>query len=227
MPKTLEIFRHVDRWSRPLLSAAVLLFTVTTLKAEDGYRLWLRYDRLPEKMIVIATPRVTSIVVPGESPTLKAIRSELHQGFMGLFGRLVPASSDITSDGAVIVGTPESTPLITRLGWEKQLAALGLDGFRISSTRIRGRFVTVIASSSEIGALYGAFHFLRLIQTAQTIDRLNITEKPNTKQPMGRSVRWAQAGQHSVLTHLVRPRPRGLAWQVALSLKMRPSATCP
>ena len=39
-------------------------------KAEDGYRLWLRYDSLPKEMIEVYLPRVISIVAPGASATL-------------------------------------------------------------------------------------------------------------------------------------------------------------
>ncbi|HYW72299.1 MAG TPA: alpha-glucuronidase, partial [Pyrinomonadaceae bacterium] len=46
------------------------------------------------------------------------------------------------------------------------------------STRIRNHSVIVIASPGETGALYGTFRFLRLLQTLQPIDRLNITERP-------------------------------------------------
>ena len=57
-------------------------------------------------------------------------------------------------------------------------AAVGDEGFIIRSLRIDGQPVTVIAANTDIGALYGAFHFLRLMQTGQPIDRLDITEQP-------------------------------------------------
>ncbi len=41
--------------------------------------------------------------------------------------------------------------------------------------------VIAIASEGEIGALYGAFHFLRLMQTGQPIDRLNVVERPKVQ----------------------------------------------
>src|SRR5262249_34218732 len=52
------------------------------------------------------------------------------------------------------------------------------EGFIIRSTRIADKPVTVIAANSEIGALFGSFHFLRLIQTSQAIDQLDLAEKP-------------------------------------------------
>jgi len=44
--------------------------------------------------------------------------------------------------------------------------------------------VTVIASDSEIGALYGVFHFLRLMQTLQPINTLDVTQKPRVQLRM-------------------------------------------
>ena len=44
--------------------------------------------------------------------------------------------------------------------------------------------VIAIASDGEVGALYGAYHFLRLLQTAQPIDRLDITERPKVQLRM-------------------------------------------
>src|SRR6185503_2751621 len=51
----------------------VLLFAGTITKAEDGYRLWLRYDPLPKQVIDTYRPRIRSLVVPRGSATLDAI----------------------------------------------------------------------------------------------------------------------------------------------------------
>ena len=47
--------------------------------------------------------------------------------------------------------------------------------------KLGGHAITVIASEGEIGALYGAFHFLRLVQTIQPIDNLDVTERPRLR----------------------------------------------
>jgi alpha-glucuronidase len=129
-------------------------------------------------MLDIYRPRVTSIVVQGKSATLDAIRAELTSGCTGLLGSPIQAAENIDRDGAVIVGTPQSSPLIAGLKWERQLADLGPEGFRIRSVKLGRRSVTVIASTGEVGALYGAFYFLRLMQTLQPINNLNVSQKP-------------------------------------------------
>ena len=105
-------------------------------RAEDGYRLWLRYDRLPDRVIDDYRPRLASVVVPGRSATLDAIRAELVDGCSGLIGHPVPVAGDVDRDGAVIVGTPGSSPIIAGLGWGRRLAELGPEGFRIRSVRL-------------------------------------------------------------------------------------------
>jgi alpha-glucuronidase len=166
------------------LGITLQLFVCAIARADDGYRLWLRYDSLPERSVSTYRPRVTSIVVTGSTATFDAIRSELATGCAGLLGRAVPIASEVRQQGAVIVGTPKSSSLIAGLGWNSQLARLGPEGFRIRSIRVGGHLVTVIASDGEPGALYGSFHFLRLIQTLQPIDHLNVNEKPRVQLRM-------------------------------------------
>ena len=167
-----------------VVALAVLFCTAAMTQAEDGYRLWLRYDPLPSKVIEFYREHVTELVVPGNSATLDAVRAELSNGCAGLLGNAVSMANDVDHDGAVIVGTPKSSPQIARLKWEHQLALLGPDGFEIHSLVMARRQVIVIASSTEVGALYGAFHFLRLLQTLQPIDKLNIHEKPRLQLRM-------------------------------------------
>jgi alpha-glucuronidase len=46
---------------------------------------------------------------------------------------------------------------------------------------VNGRPATVIAANRDIGVLYGAFRFLRLIQTRQPVERLDIADAPKVK----------------------------------------------
>ena len=69
-------------------------------QAEDGYRLWLRYDPLPSKVIKFYREHVTELVVPGDSATLDAVRAELSNGCAGLLGNAVSMANDVDHDGA-------------------------------------------------------------------------------------------------------------------------------
>ncbi len=150
----------------------------TTARAEDGYRLWMRYNLLPAQNLDAYRANIASLVVPGNSPTLDATRTELTNACAGLLGAPVPVLPEVDRDGAVIVGTPKSSAVIAGLQMDQQLSGLGAQGFVIRSVKINGHAATVIASAGETGALYGAFRFLRLVQTLQPVDQLDLGEKP-------------------------------------------------
>src|SRR5262245_21007763 len=105
-----------------LILSLIALLPPLSVAAEDGYRVWLRYDPLPKEMIDVYRPRVTSIVAQGGSPTFEAIRSELISGCAGLIGGSVPVMEKVERAGAIVVGTPKSSPFIAGLKWERQLA---------------------------------------------------------------------------------------------------------
>lgn len=159
---------------------ALLLFAASIVSAEDGYRLWLRYDQVPAPTLAAYRSRITSVIVEGRSPTAEIIKNELRNGLNGLLGTSVPLAEKVESDGAIVVTTSNSS-LITGAKWKQQLKALGPEGFRIATLTVAGHQVTVIGSQSEAGALYGVFYYLRLLQTLKPIARLDVSEKPRVQ----------------------------------------------
>ena len=77
------------------------------------------------------------------------IAAELTRGLSGLLGVPVPRVDRVRSAGAVIVGTPSTSPLVAALGWTDALARLGDEGYVIRSTTVGGHAATVIASKGE------------------------------------------------------------------------------
>jgi alpha-glucuronidase len=161
------------------LAAFVLAALSNVCRAEDGGRLWLRYDPIADTDRRLACrAAVTSIVATAASPTLRAAADELQKGVSGLLGATVPLREDVRADGAVIAGTPRSAPLVKALGWNDRLAPLGDEGFIVRSTRVGSHAVTAIAANSDAGVLYGVFHFLRLIQTGAPVTNLDVSSRP-------------------------------------------------
>jgi alpha-glucuronidase len=147
------------------------------LPDEDGYRLWLRYA--PAGAAVKRYRHlVRQIQVDCASATGGIIRHELQAATSSLLGSPVLIAEGKSQAGLVLVGTPESSALVRRQGWDSELEAVGEEGYLIRSVVLDGRPATVIASRRDVGALYGAFHFLRLMQTGQPIEKLNIAERP-------------------------------------------------
>jgi len=159
------------------LAAALLVLLTVPARAEDGYDLWLRYRPMEAAVLAQYRPLATAIVSQGASPSLDAAKSELTRGLSGLLDR--PVGAGTVADGAVVIGTPGSSPLIA--GLKLPLTNLGKEGYLIRSSSVGGHAVTVIAANSDIGVLYGSFAFLRLIQTRQPVARLDIASAPRLK----------------------------------------------
>ena len=173
---------HLQRLHRELTViaiAATLLLWPAFLRAETGSRLWLRYTAPANQAQHVAVQRtLTALVMSLDTPTGAVIARELERASLGFLGRAVPRVVRPRADGAVVIGTPASSPLIAELGWTAVLARLGREGYVIRSVTIAGHAATVVASSGDSGALYGTFHFLRLIQTGQPLDRLDVESRP-------------------------------------------------
>ena len=159
---------------RSLVLAIVFLCGVTAARAESGYDLWLRYT--PVEARYKGRYAVSALVAADTSPTLRAAQAELDRGLSGMLGA-APAMADAPSDGALVIGTPQSSPIIA--GLKLPLAPLGGEGYLIRTLMVGGDKVTVIAANSDIGVLYGSFAFLRLIQQRQPI--ADIASAPRTR----------------------------------------------
>ena len=104
------------------------------LAAEDGYRLWLRYAP-PGPTAAAYRSAIRQVIVEGSSPTAKVIRAEVTDALSRLLGAKIPDTTAL-ADGAVVIGTPESSPAIRGLGWQRELAKAGPEGYVIRSARV-------------------------------------------------------------------------------------------
>ena len=113
------------------ISALLLLLTEwSSSYAEDGSRLWLRFDNVSKPATITG--------VKGTAMT------ELQTYWQG---------------GPVLL---------------KRQKGIAKDGYTIKSQDTK----IVITASNDAGLLYGAYHLLRLQQTGQSCDQLNISEQP-------------------------------------------------
>src|SRR5688572_1006260 len=160
----------------------ILLGMSTSGIAEDGYRLWLRYDLMQDATTRKAyTSAIKYIVIEKTSPTLEVAEKELTLAFAGLLGLKTSSNKDVQESGAIVLGTVDSSPLIKSLNLEDKLKTLGDEGFYIVSTTIKGKKGIVITGNKEVGVLYGAFHFIRLLQTQHPIQNLSLQHAPRVK----------------------------------------------
>jgi alpha-glucuronidase len=156
---------------RFFLTIAIIAATCS-LHAEDGYRLWLRYDKIDNaKLLTEYQEQITTIQINNESATLQVAQQELIKGLQGLLAKKIV-------NGSIIAGTPASSSQIKSSISIKEINALGNEGFIIATSTINKKKVILIAANNDVGVLYGVFHFLRLLQTHQPIQKLSITSIP-------------------------------------------------
>lgn len=160
-----------------VLRLAILLAVTLSAaaRAEDGYDLWLRYQPLEAPLQAAWRPAARAVVSASHTPTAEATRAELVRGLSGLLGRKQPVG-DSAREGAVLFGTPANSPTIAAL--HLPLDQAGAEGFVICRVTAKGKALTVIAANSEIGALYGAFAYLRHMQSGASPDALDIVSAP-------------------------------------------------
>lgn len=156
------------------------IFIASFLRAEDGYELWLRYKKIDDTELLDRYQSVLHTVsVPGSSSTCKVIREELKAGFSDMLDMPVDFGNASIDDGLLVI-TSESSALISKFNLSGELHVLGSDGYLIRTINDDGKKLILLASANDVGALYGTFHFLRLLQMHSNISKLDISEKPKT-----------------------------------------------
>jgi alpha-glucuronidase len=158
---------------------SVFLLLATFLFAEDGYDLWQRYKPVEDKNLLKNYQQsFKDVVVFGKSETSTVIKTELKRGLTGILFQDIFVDGGSEISGSITVGTPANSPFINNLGLQSRINDLGDEGYLIYDLGKKNKPQIVIASKSEIGALYGSFHFLRLLQTNTPIEGVKIEEKP-------------------------------------------------
>lgn len=149
-----------------------------SLKADDGYRLWLKYEKVNNTALLNNYQQAfQSYNISGNFASATAIQYELSMGLKGLLGKDVKQVNSI-ADGCLIIGTPQSSQYIKNLKLTGELKDLGNEGYLIKTVTIDNKKCTVITANKEAGLLYGVFHLLRLMQTQQPVDMLSVASSP-------------------------------------------------
>lgn len=153
------------------------------LKNEDGYELWLRYRPVNDATrLTQYRSALRHVSLLGQSATAKIIRNELTCALSALLGKNVPITNQIPTTDALIVGTVAEFQAVGITLPLADFSSLGEAGFMIRSHKMGERAWTLILGNSGPAVLTGVFHFLRLLQTHQDIDDLNIASVPKIRR---------------------------------------------
>ncbi len=160
----------------------MVFLTGPVLCAENGYELWLRYRRTDDPARLEEYRRaVSGAVIPGKGATSEIIRSEFRMALPALLDKPVPVSSKPMRGNTVLAGTSKALKM-TRFRISKADARrLNEEGYIIREHRVSGRRCIVITGNTDSAVLYGVFHFLRLLQTHQSLDGLDLCSGPRVR----------------------------------------------
>jgi alpha-glucuronidase len=200
LAKSYQISRKITKLVVLLRRLLLLMLTVAAsspLLAEDGYELWMRYRLMPS---VKQTP-ISQIVCPfPDAAKLKVAHAELKNGLEAMNGRIIPVVSKLTKNDAVLIGTPLTNEWIGGLNLD--LRPFEDDAFVYVPATVKGKRVHVIAGSDQQGVVYGAFWFLRQLQSGKPLPKSRYYSAPRYKlrllnhwDNLNRSVERGYAGQ--------------------------------
>ena len=163
-----------------VLILLVILFSSSNFTyADDGYDLWLKYNKVNDaQKLAEYQSAISMVVVQGDSQTCQVIKDELTKGLSGLLVKDFPIGTSVNRANSLVIGTPENSDIVKKLDLGDSLKDLGDDGFLIKNMQVDGKNCIVIVANKDIGLLYGTFNLLRLMQTEKPLSNLNISSKP-------------------------------------------------
>jgi alpha-glucuronidase len=144
---------------------------------ESGYECWLNYKYMKEDLVRQAYLKLCSqLIVIGESAIMKSVRAELVLALSSMLGHSPKISEDIRDrHAALVVGTFGASTEFAALAKEYNIDGLGEEGYVIHTSEDSRIW---LAAGTDKGVLYAAFHFIRLLQTGVSMDKLRVHEAP-------------------------------------------------
>ncbi len=160
----------------------VLVFSIT-IRADDGYRLWLGYENVarptgPEAL----AEQITELVSPDAHSTLiRSARSELLEGLRGMLGVEIPVAATTTDRPSLVLAKSNETPA-SKFFTAAELEGLGEEGYRLRRVVDQGVPRILIVAQGDAGLLYGAFALLRHLQLGEKLEGLDLVSVPKIER---------------------------------------------
>ncbi len=143
---------------------------------------WLRYERIEDEALAEQYRKwCGNLTVLGSSPILESARDELTAGISSLLGVAPALSRDLRDfPSLVLTASAEGRGWVDRRVWE----GLDEEGYLLKTVERGGDAFLLLLGKTDRGALYGAFHLLRLMQTRRPLHSLEIVENPGNRLRM-------------------------------------------
>ncbi|MFI1772806.1 alpha-glucuronidase family glycosyl hydrolase [Thalassobellus citreus] len=150
--------------------------------ANDGYKLWMQYSFIQNENIRHSYQSNIQKLVPlGDSKTIEIALNELELGLNGMLGSKCLLIKSENIKNSLVFGNKENLSQDVIQLLEDEFNQINNEGFIIKSFSVKDKKQLVITGKTDVGVLYGVYHFLRLIQTHQSIENLSIADSPKLK----------------------------------------------
>ena len=149
-----------------LILFAILPFD-TSLFAEDGSRLWLRFSdvAVDKKLFSGLSGRTDAFAV-----------SEFNRAWSEMTVNKLILKKTIVDNSLFFAFSNDK--IVRNVLLKAEINELGNEGFLIRSINYQRKKVTLIVANTNAGLLYGSYHLLRLMQTKTFSGNINVVEKP-------------------------------------------------
>ncbi|HHU51279.1 MAG TPA: alpha-glucuronidase [Firmicutes bacterium] len=148
-------------------------------RSDLDYQCWLRYEQ-----VASVSKRQNyqdwckNLVIPVTTQALNSAREELVYALNRINSLEPVVSTAALHSKFVILGRYGDSPLIDQACAPDEIKPLHDEGYIIKTLSQQGKEYIVITSRTDRGALYGCYHFLRLLQTGQDLSNLEVREEP-------------------------------------------------
>ncbi len=164
----------------------ILIITLMTAGvssyAENGYDLWLCYARIEDsRQLEKIAGILDTVCISATGPTFSIISDEIIRAGKGLTGTKPVLTSRLSEEVTLIIGTPATMPALNVSFIAYRLRDLGPEGFLIDTLSQNNKQILTVAANTPVGALYGTFHLLRLLQSSDHFPEMPVIESPKIK----------------------------------------------
>lgn len=173
----------IDIHKNPIfLYGLVLLFGIQKTIAQTDYKLWLQYNKVANSEKITEYQAINkNIVTIGNSETIQIAAKELQNAFKSLINKTVPLSNKTAESVNIILANQSNLSPELLDQTKTELQKINNEGFVIKTIQLKNKPQILITAKKDIGLIYGVFHYLRLLQTNQSINNLKIIDSPKTK----------------------------------------------
>ena len=155
------------------------MFTMLHSQQADGYKLWLKYDKIENSELLNEYAEiVSSIYFKDDSDILKNAKKEFSLALPQILNKQVKYSNNISSDNSLIVNVYENLPNDLKDLVGEDIEVLTDEGFIIKSFTYKKKSITIISAKKNIGILYATFRFLHLMQTHKKLKPIDLVDSP-------------------------------------------------